>query len=86
MHREHGLMQGMLLQCWPTQVGGEGRHTERLLVLRCIAVVTSSLPSFDIVLIMAKWVLDLAACTAQLCKAISKDLGDALAVWPPELG
>lgn len=85
-HREHGLMQGVLFQCWPTQVGGEGRHTEQLLVLWCIAVVTSSRPSFDIVLIMTKRGLDVAACTAQLCKAASKDLGDALAIWPPELG
>lgn len=47
--------------------------------------VTSSLPSFDMVWIMGVWALDVAAGTAQVCKASSKDLSNALAVWPPEL-
>lgn len=47
--------------------------------------VASSLPSFDIVWIMEVQGLDVAAGTAQLCKAASKDLSNALAAWPPEL-
>lgn len=77
-------MQGVLSRGWPTPAGGEDRH-ERLLVLWWIAIVTSSLPSFDISMV-AEQGLDVSVCSAQLCRAASKDLGDALALYSLEQG